>query len=270
MADQQEPLSLASTFPNPPPFWKDFTQENLSRIEDLRREYSSEHGGAKAPERVPGGVPEELTRLQPPAEPADRRWRVFGDHYTVCDKPFSIELEDKLPTLEDQGIHNLAPTHPSRANKDKDEAEEGDGTHYDAALELKRLAKSLLVNFLELTGTLATRPADSAAKVDDLRTLLINMHHTLNEYRPHQARESAAEMMQDHLDKVRSETVAVRSQVDKARRVLEGLGSLTVPSVPDDVFAGNEHNVKDKEPDWDTAQSNRDSELWITADGLLA
>lgn len=34
--------------------------------------------------------------------------------------------------------------------------------------------------------------------------------------------------MQEHLDKTRSETVAIRTQVDKARRVLEGLGSLDI------------------------------------------
>ncbi len=64
--------------------------------------------------------------------------------------------------------------------------------------------------------------------MQDLRTLFINMHHILNEYRPHQARESAIEMMQDHLDRTRTETLAIRTQVDKAKRLLEGLGSLGI------------------------------------------
>lgn len=64
--------------------------------------------------------------------------------------------------------------------------------------------------------------------MQDLRTLFINMHHILNEYRPHQARESAIEMMQDHLDRTRTETLSIRTQVDKAKRVLEGLGSMGV------------------------------------------
>ena len=127
-----------------------------------------------------------------------------------------MQLDDKLPTLEDQGITNL-PSTTAPPTKD--------AKHYDRAFELKRLAKSLLLNFLELAGTLSIAPTDAAAKIADLRTIFINIHHILNEYRPHQARESAIELMQDHLDRTRRETVAIRTQVDKARRVLEGLGS---------------------------------------------
>lgn len=128
------------------------------------------------------------------------------------------QLEEELPSLEEQGITKLAsggPAAPSREAK-----------HYDRALELKRMAKSLLLNFLQLVGTLPRNPTQARDKIDHLRTVLINMHHTLNEYRPHQARESAIEMMQDHLDRTRAETLAVGTQVDKARALLEGLASL--------------------------------------------
>lgn len=81
MADQQEPHSLASTFPNPPPFWKDFTPDNTARIDELRKAYGNHHDG-ETPHRIPG-VPDDLTNLQPPAEPVNGRWRVFGDHYMV-------------------------------------------------------------------------------------------------------------------------------------------------------------------------------------------
>lgn len=38
-------------------------------------------------------------------------------------------------------------------------------------------------------------------------------------------------MMQDHLDRTRTETAAIRTQVDKARKVLEGLGSLDLSAI---------------------------------------
>ncbi|KAL6887208.1 MED7 domain-containing protein [Trichoderma longibrachiatum] len=207
MDDQPEPHSLASTFPNPPEFWKDFTQDNIAELVELKLARGPLDQDDASNGRIPD-LPEHLRHLQPPPEPADGRWRVFGDQYV---------LDDKLPTLEEQGIQNLPATASSGAK---------DAKHYDRAFELKRLVKSLLLNFLELNGILARNPADAEAKVLDIRTLFINIHHILNEYRPHQARESAIEMMQDHLDRTRTETAAIRTQVDKARKVLEGLGSL--------------------------------------------
>lgn len=106
-------------------------------------------------------------------------------------------------------------------------------------------------------------------KVEDLRTLLINIHHALNEYRPHQARESAAEMMHDHLDRTRRETVAVRSQVDKAKRVLEGLGSLTVPEKEGRLFEEQEAD-KDSDKIKMEREREREREIWAAADALLA
>jgi mediator of RNA polymerase II transcription subunit 7 len=80
MADQKlEASQIATTFPDPPPFWKDFTPSNLARIESLRAENGSKDGS--------GGrlmaLPVDLLTLQPPAEPEDGLWRVFGESYTV-------------------------------------------------------------------------------------------------------------------------------------------------------------------------------------------
>lgn len=185
--------------------------------------------------------------------------------------------------MEDYSITNLPLTHPTRQQQQSQQATSSPSTttatgaaaaapetHYNHALELKRLTKSLLLNFLELTSLLSINPTHGVEKVQDLRTLLINIHHALNEYRPHQARESAAEMMHDHLDRTRRETVAVRSQVDKAKRVLEGLGSLTVPERED----GGLFAEKDREADRVRAReekaSEREKEIWAAADALLA
>ena len=95
MADQEEPHSLASTFPNPPPFWRDFAPDRIARIDELRKTAGGRGGGGGGAEAAKAGdgaeaavlrlpdLPEDLVNLQPPAEPADGRWRVFGDHYMV-------------------------------------------------------------------------------------------------------------------------------------------------------------------------------------------
>ncbi len=46
----------------------------------------------------------------------------------------------------------------------------------------------------------------------------------LNEYRPHQARESLILMMQDQLERIRAETKASRDISAKVERVLEEMG----------------------------------------------
>ncbi|QPC78699.1 hypothetical protein HYE68_009451 [Fusarium pseudograminearum] len=241
---QQEAQVLSSMFPNPPPFWQEFTPERISRIQELRTPYTAENGGDPLTVRVPD-IPEDLINLQPPAEPADGRWRVFGDQYM---------LDDKLPTLEDQGITNL----PSSS-----QSESKDAKRFDRAFELKRLAKSLLLNFLELSGTLSRNPSHAEAKVQDLRTLFINFHHILNEYRPHQARESVIALMQEHLDRTRTETMAIRTQVDKARRVLDGLGSLSVPDVPKAL--GQQADEQNR----DALAKQREADVWATTDALF-
>jgi mediator of RNA polymerase II transcription subunit 7 len=82
MADQDQ-NSLASTFPDPPPFWKDFTPDRLAKIAELRAAYAEKlDGDDEVPARIPN-VPHDLMLLQPPAEPTDGRWRIFGDQYMV-------------------------------------------------------------------------------------------------------------------------------------------------------------------------------------------
>lgn len=85
MADQEQPQQsqLAAAFPNPPPFWRDFTPANIERIEKLHDAIPALGNDDPLTRRIPG-VPQELINLQPPAEPADGKWRVFGDQYKVC------------------------------------------------------------------------------------------------------------------------------------------------------------------------------------------
>jgi len=69
------------------------------------------------------------------------------------------QLDDKLPTLEEQGMPKLGAESASQDEQGKE------GKHQDRAFELKRLAKSLLLNFLELLGILSIDPAQVRLKL---------------------------------------------------------------------------------------------------------
>lgn len=223
MADQalHQAPTISSTFPNPPEFiWRDFTPDKISRFEELKKtwqeEQPSEVVSAKADVTLIPNLPEDLRHLQPPPEPAEGSWRLYGDFFT---------LKDELPTLEAMGVRRLVPS--TTANNPTTTTD----ANRDRALNLKRLAKSVLLNFLELVGAASVDPDGISEKATDIQTILINMHHGINEYRPHQARESLIQTMQARLDQIRAETAAVNAVTDKAKRVLEGLGSLEVPVV---------------------------------------
>lgn len=80
----------------------------------------------------------------------------------------------------------------------------------------------------------------------DLRTLFINFHHLLNEYRPHQARESLILMMQDQLENSRAETEGIMKMKEKVEGILVGLSEVKLEDK--DII---ERQVHDEEPEDD-------------------
>ena len=66
--------------------------------------------------------------------------------------------------------------------------------------ELKKLNISLLMNFMELIDNLAINPETGSSIVTDkLENIFHNMHHLINTYRPHEARQTLITMMEEQI-----------------------------------------------------------------------
>jgi mediator of RNA polymerase II transcription subunit 7 len=93
--------------------------------------------------------------------------------------PFNVD-DQIIQPLESQGFRRLHPQ------------------NYDHKRELKKLNHSILVNFLDLIDILIKSPDSPkrTEKLEDLNLLFIHMHHLINEFRPHQARETLRVMME--------------------------------------------------------------------------
>ncbi|KIV90341.1 hypothetical protein PV10_07653 [Exophiala mesophila] len=167
MAEPEQPPQLPEApFPAPPPFWKHFTLANEEKLKQIDQSGNSD---AK--------LPLPLAYLRPPPPPA-----ASAETYTTFGQDQVIDPSQLSSLPLDQLLFD--PNDP----------------HLDHAFLLRKLNKSILLNFLELTSTLALDPSQHADKMDDIRRLFLNVHVVINMYRPHQSRESTKDLLQEILE----------------------------------------------------------------------
>lgn len=136
------------------------------------------------------------------------------DNYMMFGNPFQCD-DLIIRPLESQGIERLHPM------------------QFDHKRELKKLNMSILINFLDLLDILIKSPGSikREEKLEDLKLLFVHMHHLINEYRPHQARETLRVMME----------VQKRQRLETAERFQKHLERVVemihgcLASLPDDL-----------------------------------
>lgn len=164
---------------------------------------------------------ENVRKNRTPSKP-----KTISDSYSMFGN--SYNNEEMIRSLESQGFRRLIPQ------------------HFDRRKELKKLNHSLFANFLDLIDLLVHYPDSPrrAEKIDDLSLLFVHIHHLLNEFRPHQARETLRVLMemqkrtrvetsrrfQKHLFKVRELVKqafsALPDEIDNKRIVASGLADI--------------------------------------------
>ena len=92
MADQSAPRHINAPFPAPPPFWKHFTEENISKLEEsVKAQIASNEKSQepkvdklKAVQLRELDIPQGLSYLVPPTPPGDESYKIFSSVQTVC------------------------------------------------------------------------------------------------------------------------------------------------------------------------------------------
>ena len=129
---------------------------------------------------------------------------------------------------------------------------------------LQKIAKSILLNFLELVGILASDPSQFGPKIDHFNALFFNAHHLINEYRPHQARETIILLMEERLERQRQEIENMKNAKAKAETLLASLAEETSKS------GDLEDKSKVNDDDPQNVQRSESITLWRTLRDELA
>ncbi|XP_051944993.1 mediator of RNA polymerase II transcription subunit 7-like isoform X2 [Xyrauchen texanus] len=162
-----------------------------------------------------------------PPPPIRDSYMMFGNHFQ-CDDLI-------IRPLESQGIERLHPM------------------QFDHKRELKKLNMSILVNFLDLLDILIKSPGSikREEKLEDLKLIFVHMHHLINEYRPHQARETLRVMMEVQKRQRLETAERFQKHLERVVEMIQGC----LASLPDDLPLPNNISVEE------TAGSAGDSRL---------
>ncbi|EME88323.1 uncharacterized protein MYCFIDRAFT_23024, partial [Pseudocercospora fijiensis CIRAD86] len=192
-------------FPSPPPFYQHFTKQNLLRLRQLRKEAGLLDNTSDTPSHERKDIdvvalPPELRYLVPPSPPSASKFKVFGAE---------VDLEASGPSLKTFEIEQLYPdTEAAKLNPQP---------------QLLAMSRSLLTTFLSLTGVLANDPEAQEPQLKHMQTLMYNMHDLINQYRPHQARESLIMMMEERVERMKAEVMRIDESKAKVEKLLQGL-----------------------------------------------
>ncbi|TPX36204.1 hypothetical protein SmJEL517_g01529 [Synchytrium microbalum] len=151
-------------------------------------------------------APDVVRRFLTPPEPITGKYQIFG-RWT--------DVQIQSTTLADRNIKQLYPDGP-----------------IDRRKELQSLNESLLANFVELLDVLVRHPKDYAVKVADIHTVLQNMHHLINDYRPHQARDTLQLMEERQIRRRKATTEEINRACDEVQTILDSCKSLLMVPAP--------------------------------------
>jgi mediator of RNA polymerase II transcription subunit 7 len=236
MADrQQEDGILLNFFPDPPPFYKHFTADNQNRLEEIQKEATAAgddantSSGPKLSAEQILALPTELRYLVPPEPPADDEdFEVFGESTRAKgNSRFQQNMDFVSAKLNNEMIlpgWKYEQLYPAADEPSTEPAPASASSNFDRQNYLFRFNRSIILTYIELLGIVALDPTSEHkdAKLKHILTMVTNMHALINEYRPHQARETLINIMQEQVERKKREIEGVQKMKERVRDVLEG------------------------------------------------
>lgn len=271
---QQDEDLVLSFFPDPPPFFRHFTSENQERLKKIEQETAtdeddksiSNYGSKLSAEQILA-LPTELRYLIPPEPPADdEEFNVFGEAAKATGSDvFMKNMEFISHAIKEEGVlpewtyEQLFPTTTTSHSNISSTPATLDRQSY-----LFRFLRSMLLSYISLLGIVATDPLSSAKddQIANILTMVTNMHALINEYRPHQARETLIVKMEEQLERQRKEVEGVKRMRERVREVLQGFEE-DISGKKEEVKVGNTLVWEDDK----NKMGQRD--MWQTLDELL-
>lgn len=267
---QEEDDVLTSYFPNPPPFYKHFTPKNLDALSHFKDQHNLSENATLTPTQLLD-LPTELRYLVPPAPP------VPSTEYTVFGKKTKLDRLDDYPEVMSQ-IRSRLQHHPAAPSEpildwSYEQLYPSSSTLSFAARQqyLFRFLRSMVLSYIEVLGIVAQDPTSEAKeeKLGDLLTLVLNMHALINEYRPHQARETLIREMERQVERKRGEVEGVRRMGERVREVLRGIGKGVVEAEAEAEAEEKGKEGGEVESGGEERRLERQREMWGVMDEVL-
>eukprot|EP00123_Amoebidium_parasiticum_P006864 comp17709_c0_seq1/m.17605 comp17709_c0_seq1/g.17605 ORF comp17709_c0_seq1/g.17605 comp17709_c0_seq1/m.17605 type:complete len:205 (-) comp17709_c0_seq1:562-1176(-) len=139
------------------------------------------------------------------------------DEYTVYGETFSTKEEPILPWKQKLEAENWMQVFPDKIA--------------DLKGELRKIAMSLLFTFMDLVNALVETPSDWPRYHLELCILLQNFTALINEYRPHQARETLKAMLEAQMKRRHDMAEKLQRCTNAVNTELQGCLSDVFPKV---------------------------------------
>ena len=272
----EEEGQLTSFFPSPPPFFKHFTAENIKLLEEAKANATATADAPTSPTTISSipqlpvaqllALPTEVRYLIPPQPPAE------DEEYTVFQQVTKVRGQDEFDQVVewirtqmwneemDYGLlkgWKYEQLYPSPSDS---------WSSLDRQNYLFRFLRSIMLAYVELLGIMAADPLseEKDEKLRDILTLVLNMHALINEYRPHQARETLIRLMEQQVERKRGEIEGIKKMAAKVKDTLEGFERDAPKRAVDDAETGAVVHAN-----IDATRSDRQRDMWAAMDEIV-